>query len=100
MGPKGNNMSAISQPSKDFWKTVTRLPVEVTHKETQLGQSLIVTTPHRGKVVVDTQDDLRTMFSARRVKKFDSKVIREVKDLESEAIQYLLKEWKEDLCTK
>lgn len=75
-------------------KDITRLPVEEIQLTDRMAVDIRVLTPHKGKVLINTKELHSGMFKSTTEHSVNQrKIIKEIRDLEKESIDYLFNNW-------
>ncbi len=73
----------------------TRLPIKAVQSEGVIFPDIIITTPHKGDVVIKLKErHIPFMFgSATQTDRNIDEVIRDIQNIEKESMEYLFTQW-------
>lgn len=76
----------------------TRLPLKSVLRSNSFFSELLVTTPHKGVVIVPVKELKHGLFSApRQIDRNLDSVLRQLADIESDATDFLFRQWTDTL---
>lgn len=73
----------------------TKLPVSEIVKSDKIGSALIISTPHKGKQIIEYKERHQYFFTTSETTKEVKKIILQMQKLEEEAREYLFNKWLE-----
>lgn len=74
------------------FQSITKLPLRELVKMNGIGSAILIQTPNKGEVAIDTQK-VGGFFSRKVTERTVSEIGAEIQDLEREAKNYLLDKW-------
>ena len=88
----------MSQIINDIQK-YTVLPLSIINRGDKLMDDIIVSTPHKGLVVIEAKDIHHPFLfgSTTQTDKSVDSIFREIHELERESVDYLINKWKETI---